>query len=357
MFLIKVLVVEDSPAKREHLLRIFASDRNMLVIATAGSGAEALQQVQRHQPDVVTMDSDLPILNGLEATRLIMESCPVPIIIVADSGSPGEVASTFDAVDAGALAVLPFPPAASAHGHAAAVQELLRTVRVMSEVKVVRRWVHARRGAVRQPPETGFVKEPTGLFRIVAVGASTGGPLALAVLLGGLSKDFPAPIVIVQHMANGFMRGFVDWLAPSSALPVHIATHGERLLPGHVYMAPDDVQMNVNRQERIALVDAPAENGLRPSVSCLFRSVCDAYGRDAAAVLLTGMGRDGAQELRLLKDKGATTFAQDKESSIVHGMPGEAIRLDAATLVLPPEKIAAALVNMASARNENGRSA
>lgn len=350
--MINVLVVGDSPSKRDFLLRILASDPDVRVIATASSGKEALQQVQRQRPDVITMDSHLPNLNGLEATRLIMESHPVPIIIVTDSGSPGEVATTFDAVDAGAVAVLPFPPDVGATGHVAAVQELLRTVKVMSEVKVVRRWPRAQRGELRpRPAERGPVLEPARL-RVVAIGASTGGPLALATLLGGLSKGFPVPILVVQHMASGFMRGFVDWLAPSSALPVHIATDGERLFPGHVYMAPEDVQMKVNRQERIVLMDAPAENGLRPSVSCLFRSVCDTYGCEAAAVLLTGMGRDGAQELRLLKEKGAITFAQDKESSVVYGMPGEAIRLDAAMLVLPPEKIAATLMNMANAHNE-----
>jgi two-component system chemotaxis response regulator CheB len=140
----------------------------------------------------------------------------------------------------------------------------------------------------------------------------------------------------------------MEWLAQSSALPLHLATQGEIMLPGHVYLAPDEVQMKVSSNERILLTPDKAENGLRPSVSYLFRSVAEVYGCDAVAGLLSGMGRDGAEELRLLKEKGAITFAQDKDSSVVHGMPGEAIRLDAAMLVLPPEKIAAILTSMAN---------
>ena len=149
-------------------------------------------------------------------------------------------------------------------------------------------------------------------------------------------------------MGTGFIRGFVVWLRQAASLPVHVAAHGEPVLPGHVYVAPDAHQMRVERGGKIALTGDGPENGLRPSVSYLFRSIADNYGGDAVAGLLTGMGRDGAEELRLLKEKGAITFAQDKDSSVVHGMPGEAIRLDAATFVLPPDKIAAVLVNLAN---------
>jgi two-component system chemotaxis response regulator CheB len=200
----------------------------------------------------------------------------------------------------------------------------------------------------------GLAQAPATV-RIVAIGASTGGPPVLQTILAGLPKDFPAPLVIVQHMAAGFVRGFVEWLAHSSALPVHLATHGEHMLAGHVYVAPDGFQMKVDRGGKIALTRDPPENGLRPSVSYLFRSVAEVYGCDAVAGLLTGMGRDGAEELRRLKEKGAVTFAQDKDSSVVHGMPGEAIKLDAAMLILPPEKIAAVLMNLANHKSNAGR--
>jgi two-component system chemotaxis response regulator CheB len=157
-------------------------------------------------------------------------------------------------------------------------------------------------------------------------------------------------VLIVQHMASGFVQGFIEWLAQSSALPVHVAAHGETILPGHVYVAPDEFQMKVERGGKIVLTKDEPENSLRPSVSYLFRSLAAVYGGDAVAALLTGMGRDGAEELKLLRDKGATTIAQDKDSSVVHGMPGEAIKLDAAMLVLPPEKIAPMLADLANNR-------
>lgn len=344
--MIKVLVVEDSLVVREFLVAILGSDPGIQVVGVARDGEEALDAVRRTRPDVVTMDIHMPRLNGLEATRRIMETDPTPIVIVSGSDNAQEVVTTFDAMEAGALAVLRRPSGPGHPEHDATARELVQTVKLMAEVKVVRRW--PRRKSGEPVPRAADMAQEPGKLRIVAIGASTGGPPVLQTILAALPKHFPAPVVIVQHMAAGFSRGFMEWLAQTSALPVQLATHGELLLPGHVYLAPDEVQMKVLRGERVALTTDEPENGLRPSVSYLFRSVAEVYGRDAIAGLLTGMGRDGAQELRLLKDKGAVTFAQDKQSSVVHGMPGEAIRLDAAMLVLPPEKIAPVLFSLAS---------
>jgi two-component system chemotaxis response regulator CheB len=180
-------------------------------------------------------------------------------------------------------------------------------------------------------------------MKIVAVGASTGGPVVLKAILCALPKNFPAPVLIVQHIATGFTEGLADWLAQSSGVPVHVAAPGEALLPGHVYVAPDGLHMQLAPDGRIALSADPPFNGHRPSVSHLFRSVAAALGRNAAGVLLTGMGRDGAEELKLMKDAGAVTIAQSADSCVVPGMPGEAIRLGAATHVLSPERIAETL--------------
>ena len=343
--MIKVLVVEDSPVVREFLVHVLSADPDILVVGTAHDGEQALEAVRRLAPDVVTMDIHMPRLDGIEATRRIMENDPVPIVIVSGSSDPKEVATTFRAMAAGALAVLPRPAGIGHPEHEATVRELVRTVKLMSEVRVVRRWPRARQDALPVPPPA--VGPAPARLRAVAIGASTGGPPVLQAMLAALPKDFPAPILIVQHMAAGFIQGFVDWLAQSSKMCVHLASQGETLLPGHVYVAPDGVQMKVGRGDRIVLASDPPDQGLRPSVAALFRSLAAVYGGEAAACLLTGMGRDGAAELKLLRDQGAITFAQDQESSVVHGMPGAAIRLDAASFVLPPEKIAAALAGLA----------
>ena len=347
--MINVLIVEDSSVVREFLIHILSADPDIRVIATAHDGEEALEAVRRHQPDVITMDIHMPKMDGLEATRRIMETDPTPIVIVSGSTDPNETAMMFRAMEAGALAVLMRPNGIGHPHYEATAKELVQTVKLMSEVKVVRRWPRARQhdAPVPRPVQTGLARAPARV-RIVAIGASTGGPPVIETILSALPKDFPAPVLIVQHITAGFVRGFIEWLAQSANLPVQLATHGELMRPGHVYIAPDEHQMKVGRNGKIVLTHDAPENGLRPSVSYLFRSIADNYGGDAVAGLLTGMGRDGAEELRLLKGKGAITFAQDKESSVVHGMPGEAIKLGAATFILPPDKIAAMLVNLAN---------
>ena len=352
--MIKVLIVDDSPVVREFLVHVLGADPGIRVVGTARDGEEALEAIARHRPDVITMDVHMPRMNGLEATRLIMETCPAPIVIVSGSTDPAEMATTFDAMEAGALAVLRRPAGVGHPDHEVTATELVRTVRLMSEVKVVRRWPRARREApAPRPAQPDLARRPSKV-NVVALGASTGGPPVLHAILAALPKDFPAPVLIVQHMAAGFIQGFVEWLAHTSSLPVKLAAHGEALVPGRVYVAPDGRQMKVERGGRISLTGDEPEHGLRPSVSCLLRSVAEVYGASAVAGLLTGMGRDGAAELRRLKDIGAFTIAQDRASSVVHGMPGEAIRLDAATLVLPPDKIAAVLAGLANAPGKKG---
>lgn len=343
--MIRVLVVEDSPAVREFLVYLLSSDPELQVIGTAGDGEQAIDAARRMHPDVITMDIYMPRMNGLEATRRIMETQPTPIVIVSGSTDPEQVATAFQAVDAGALALLTRPAGLGHPDHQQSAQKLIQTVKLMSEVKVVRRWARPQREQARPLPSAQHIENAA--VQIVAIGASTGGPAVLQAILGGLGADFPVPIVVVQHMACGFVTGFVEWLAKSSELIVRLGVDGERLLPGHAYVAPDDVQMKVARNGRLALTEAPAENGLRPSISHLFHSVAEVYGRHAVAILLTGMGRDGADALKEIHDKGALTIVQDAESSVVHGMPGEAIKLGAARFVLSPPRITAALREIA----------
>lgn len=333
-----MLVVDDSPVAREFLTYVLTSAPGIEVIATAADGAEAVDLVRRHQPAVVTMDVHMPRMNGLDATRAIMESHPVPIIIVSGTTTARELVGTFRAMEAGAVAVVRRPTALGHPEHAETALELVQTVRLMAEVKVIRRWPRHRRTA---PPTSAppTVAAPGSPVRIVAVGASTGGPIVLQTVLSMLPTTFPVPVLIVQHIAPGFVEGLAEWLTASTGFPVHVARHGETLLPGRAYFAPDRHHLKVSADGRLVLGSEGPENGVRPAVSVLFRSVADVFGSAAIGVLLTGMGEDGASELKLLRDRGAVTIAQDEETSVVHGMPGEAIRRQAAVYVLPAEVI------------------
>ena len=347
--MIKVLIAEDSPVVREFLVHILGSDPDIRIVGTANDGEEALEAVKRFRPDVITMDIHMPKMDGLEATRRIMETCPTPIVVVSGSADQHENTMTFRAMEAGALAVLRRPNGIGHPDYEDNAKELVQTVKLMAEVRVVRRWPKTRREPLS--PARPVAGE-TATIKMIAIGASTGGPPVLQTILAMLPRDLPVPVVIVQHMASGFIASFAEWLAQSSGMPVHVATHGEHLVPGHAYVAPDEFQMKIEHGGRVALTRDEPESGLRPSVSYLFRSLAEVYGGGIVAGLLTGMGRDGATELRLLREKGAITFAQDKESSVVHGMPGEAIRLDAATYVLAPDKIAAVLADLARNKNQ-----
>lgn len=350
--MIKVLIVEDSPVVREFLTYILGSEPDIEVAGTAHNGEEALEAVERVKPDIVTMDIHMPKLNGFDATRRIMETHPTPIVIVSGSSNVEEVATTFRALEAGALAIVPRPKGIGHPEHEATARELVQAVRLMSEVRVVRRWPRTRAGRAPAPaPQPGPGRAPAEV-RLVAMGASTGGPIVLQTILSGLHKDFPAPVLIVQHMAPGFGAGFVEWLAQTTNFPVHLAGQGEAMAPGHAYVAPDGFHMGVRSVGRIALSKDDLENGLRPSVSYLFRSVAQIYGPHAVGVLLTGMGSDGAGELKLMKERNAVTIVQDRESSVVYGMPGEAMKLDAAAYALPPEKIGEVLRGLAVKKQE-----
>ncbi|HET6631690.1 MAG TPA: chemotaxis-specific protein-glutamate methyltransferase CheB [Rhodanobacteraceae bacterium] len=353
--MIRVLVVEDSAVVREFLVAALGSDPGIEVIGAVEDGADALAAVQRLRPDVITMDIHMPRLDGLAATRRIMETAPTPILIVSGSGDSDEVMTSFDAMEAGALAVVPRPAGLGHPAHEGEVRALVRKVKAMAEVRLVRRW--PRRAAA--PPSAPAVAaqsttRASRTVKIVALGASTGGPPVLHAVLKALPANFPVPVVIVQHIAAGFVQGLAEWLAHSSALEVRVAARGELLEAGHAYLAPDDQHMTVAVGGRIVLDRGPPENGLRPSVSCLFRSLLDSYGSATVAALLSGMGRDGASELRLLREAGAVTIAQDKATSVVHGMPGEAIRLDGASLVLPADRMADALIALAQGRAVRG---
>lgn len=344
--MIKVLIVDDSAVVRQHLKDILEAETGIRVIGTAKDGEEAVRFVEKERPDIITMDINMPKMNGLDAIRRIMETHPVPIVVVSASFDKNDVEKSFLAMEAGAIAVATKPFGEGHHEYEEAARELVQIVKAMSEVKVVRRWPKAKISDRKRPELEAASGEITGKVKLIVIGASTGGPPVIQTILSGLQNNLHVPVLIVQHIAKGFLEGMVEWLNNATGLPVHIAMHKERLMPGHVYFAPDNYHMGINGEGRIELSKSLPENGLRPSVSYLFRSAENTYDGETVGVLLTGMGKDGAEEMRQMKESGATTIAQDEESSVVFGMPGEAVRLGGATHVLPPEGIAAILRNI-----------
>jgi two-component system chemotaxis response regulator CheB len=335
--MIRVLVVDDSSSVRELLVHILGSAAGLAVVGCAANGEEALRLAHELKPDVITMDLQMPRMDGYEAIRLIMQACPTRIVVVSGSEDREEVNASFRAIEAGALMLVRRPYGIGNPGYAESARALVRTVKAMAEVRVVRRWGDARRPA---PRAQGAQR------RLVAVGASTGGPTVLRDILVELPANFPLPLVIVQHLVPGFTRGMADWLASASGYPVEVAQDANLLLGGRAYLVPDGWQAAIGPGLACRLLQAPAEHGMCPSVSHLFRAIDPELRPATAAVLLTGMGKDGAAEMKQLREHGALTIAQDRASSVVYGMPGEAVRLDAAMLVLEPSEIGKLLVQL-----------
>jgi two-component system chemotaxis response regulator CheB len=337
--MIRVLLAEDSAVTRAYLSYLLEDDPGIEVVGAAKDGREAVELAASLRPDVILMDVHMPNVDGYEATRQIMASTPTPIVMATASSSQSETRGGFTALEAGALILLSKPPALWEEGHDESAAELLRTLKLMAEVKVVRRWNGRRENGTHPSNRFPRPHEP----KVVAIGASTGGPQAISAILAALPGALGVPVLLVQHISDGFIDGFVEWLGTRTPMEVVVAGQGESLRPGTVHVAGGGRHMTVTRDGRLNLDHGPPMNGFRPSISRLFSSVASTCGREAVGVLLTGMGRDGADGLRQMRDAGGLTIAQDEASSVIFGMPGEAVRLKAACEVLPPAAIAEAL--------------
>lgn len=339
--MIRVLVAEDSDTTRALLVAILQQDSTIQVVGEAKDGAEAITMARMLKPDLITMDIQMPKVDGFAATERIMTATPVPIVVVSAFPDHTQAEAAARALTSGALAVLRKPAGIFAPDSEESARELIATVKAMAEVKVVRRLSRSRTDIPFQAAAAWRVCP-----RLLAIAASIGGPAALRILLPPLEPHFPIPILIVQHITNGFVGGLVRSLAANLSLPVKLAEDGERLAPGAIYFAPDDYHLGVTSDLRALLSPAPAIGGFRPSANFLFESAACAGGPETVAVILTGMGDDGLDGLRILKRQSGYIIAQDEETSVVFGMPGAAIKAGVVDVVLPLDAIAGKLKQM-----------
>jgi len=347
---IRVLVVEDSLTVRQHIIETIQSDPAFTVVGQAQDGQTAIELCDKLRPDVVTMDMVLPVMTGLAATEHIMAYFPTPILIVSASMNRGDLFRTYDALAAGAVDVLDKPVGTEVHDEWR--RELLKTLRVVAKIRVITH-IRGRHESLASPsPQSVAAPTEPG---VIAIGVSTGGPSALLAIFRELPADFPLPILVVQHIAEPFACALAEWLDSQVALQVRYALDGEYLprgarASGRILLAPPNYHLEVVAGH-LRLSDAPERHSCRPSVDVLFESVAREYGTRAVGCLLTGMGRDGARGLLAIRRSGGLALAQDRESSIVYGMPGEAVKLGAAHRVLPLSAFAQTLTRLTSARS------
>jgi two-component system chemotaxis response regulator CheB len=346
---IRILVVDDSLTARKHLVEVLRTDPELEVAGEAEDGERAIELCQTLRPDVITLDMMLPIMSGVAITEHVMAYFPTPILIVSSSTNRGELYKTYDALAAGAVDVFEKPTGTDLDG--VWEQGLISAVKIVSRIRVI---THIR-GKLGPPARTragpaSFESCNGGARKtLIAIGGSTGGPAAMVEILRALPAGFSIPILLVIHLGESFGAAFTEWLDDQSTLPVRYATDGESLPTlGQVgvVMAPPGFHLVVQRR-KLRLTREPERNSCRPSVDVLFESLAREHGPETAACLLTGMGRDGATGLLALRHAGALTIAQDEASSIIFGMPREAIEMRAVDRVLSLDQIPVALAAMA----------
>jgi two-component system chemotaxis response regulator CheB len=341
--LIRVLVVDDSPLMCKLLTDILNCDTQILVAAVANNGKEAVDLVPLVKPDIVTMDMDMPVMDGLEATKQIMAVHPTPILIVASTAFKAGMEKVFRTISHGALDVID-KKELELSGDKKSGEALIKKIKFLTGVQVADRPLPKLRSERSLADLKASRKEVSE--RIVTIVASTGGPQALLEILKRLPADFPCGIVIVQHITNGFLPGLVDWLAKECKIKVKIGEDSEEIQPGVAYIAPDNVQMRVKEGGKISLSNEPACGNHKPSGDVLLESVAMTYGRGSVAAILTGMGKDGVMGMKAIRQFRGKTIAQNETSCVVFGMPKAAIEMNLIDKVLPLEKIAEEIVSV-----------
>ena len=358
--MIRVLLVDDSPVAITILKRMLSLSTDIAVVGTAANGREALNLIPQVKPDVICTDLHMPVMDGLVFTREVISTHPLPILLVSISGREDSL-NAFKILEAGAVDIFPKPMAASPLDYERTAPELIRKIRILAGVHVFR----------RSRPDSGFgmsasefkeiepdIRISKSKIQIIVIGASTGGPQALQAILARLPADFPLPTICVQHISKGFLPGLVEWLTSQCRAKVKIATPGELPVPGVIYFPQEETQLRIGGDGRFVHSAEPPLDGHRPSITVTMESLARYYGSEVLSVLLTGMGKDGAEGMRAVAQAGGTTIAQDEQSSVVFGMPKQAIGLNAAKYVLPLENIAQVISSLANDQTEvrnNGR--
>ncbi|MCK7593359.1 chemotaxis protein CheB [Pseudomarimonas salicorniae] len=341
---LRVLVIEDSRTLRGHFVESLEA-KGFEVVGEASDGESGIALCERLRPDVISLDIVLPGISGLEVTAEIMHRCPTPILIVSASRNRGEVFRTLDALSAGAVDVLDKPKGTDADDDW--VERYRRALRLVAGVRVIRRSARFIRPSqaprpadrIEALPPAGPVEPGAGL-RLIAIGASTGGPAVLAEMLPRLPARLGLPLLLVIHLDRAFEEAFRDWLATLAPFPVRLVSHGDLLPTDTVLLIAPAGRHLTLRGGRLLLDDRPERHSCRPSIDVLFESLAEECPRSTLAILLTGMGVDGARGLLSLRQAGARTVAQDEASSAVFGMPRAAIELGAAERVLGQDALA-----------------
>lgn len=339
------MLVDDSGLTLTILKKLLSEAPDIVVVGTASNGQEALTLLPELNPDVICTDLQMPVMDGLDFTKAVMNEFPRPILVISTAVQTDDTSNIFKLIQAGAIDIIAKPRYGLTDESELSDCDLINKIRVLSGVHVI-----SRRNRVTQDstPPAVPVKKPTGpRSQIVGIGASTGGPQALHRILTALPVDFPLPIVCVQHISEGFSLGLVNWLNHECKLTVQFAETGLMPKPGYVYFAPDNMQLEINAQKQLVCSSTPSYGGHRPAISVTLQSMALRFGKHSTGVLLTGMGRDGVDGLQAIKQAGGMTIAQDEATSTVFGMPKIAIEEQAAQIILPLSRIAEALVELA----------
>jgi len=345
---IKVLIVDDSALVRQVLTQIFSEDKDIEVVGVASDPLIARDKIKQLNPDVLTLDVEMPKMDGITFLSNIMRLRPMPVVMISSLTEQG-ADITFQALEIGAVDFVPKPKVDVAHGMEEYATTIIEKVKAASKARVRTRSivqkgtedVPERHSADAVLKKSFDRKHFSSTEKIIAIGASTGGTEAIKDVLLGLPADMPG-IVITQHIPEQFSRPFAERMNNNCAMEVCEASDGQQILPGHVYIAPGSHHLIVERSGAryiCKLSDGPAVNRHRPSVDVLFRSVAQNAGSNAIGVILTGMGNDGAAGLKEMQEAGAPTVAQDENSSVVWGMPGEAVKLGAADEIIALDKV------------------